>query len=250
MPPSRFSQVSRYRNAVLSQSKAQERYSELSLSSTADSGGGKLLAVTAVSSHIFARSSIAPNALITLAEDGTGKYGKQPPVLSNASSGPIGDFDVCPFQHDPDRVLLAAASLQGDISLQEVQLPATQQQDSHDASNAQAPSSASMLKSPAGKGINMLSFHPSCPSLFLTASGQDDVLQVWDSNASSPVLHWQGGSSHWDAQWSPDGSQLAACGKDTVVRLWDPRHTESSAVVSAGESGCASSDMASDCSSS
>ncbi|UZJ52545.1 hypothetical protein CBS101457_001865 [Exobasidium rhododendri] len=215
MPPSHFSQVSRYRNCTLSQSKPLDRFSELSLASPPDSGVGRLLAISPVTSHIFARSSTSPNALIILPEDGTKKYGKQPPLLPNASSGQIGDFDLCSFQEDEARVLLAAGSLQGDISLQEVLLP-TQER-------ASSSSNVTTLNASTGKPINILSFHPTCNSLFLTASSQDSAIQLWDSTTLTEVQKWQAASPSWDAKWSPDGHQMAWSGKDSVVRLWDPR---------------------------
>lgn len=227
MPPSRFSQVSRYRNSILSQSKAQDRFSELSLASPADNGVGKLLAVSPVSCHIFARSSTAPNALIVLPEFATRKYGKQPPLVSNASSGQIGDFDTCAFQQDQDRVLLAVGSLQGDLSLQEVRLP---EQPSDQVTPLVLPtheSTVTLLKSSTAKPINLLTFHPTCQSLFLTGSNQDSTIHLWDFNKSSAVQEWQGGSPLWDAKWSPAGRQVAGSGKDAVIRLFDPRKPES-----------------------
>jgi WD40 repeat protein len=231
MPPSRFSQVSRYRNQTLTYAKPEERFSELSLGSLPDSGSGKLLAVTPTSSHIFARSSTSPNALIVVPDTAFRKYGKQPPVLHNASSGQLGDFDLSQFQDREDEVMLATGSLQGDVALQRVHLPL------HDSSDQSSPvilppqdSSPSSNKTPTAKAINLVAFHPTCSSLFLTASNQESSINLWDADKPSPVLHFDSGSSQWDAKWSPDGRQLAAYGKDAKVRLWDPRNSNESIV--------------------
>jgi WD40 repeat protein len=234
MAPARFSQVSRYRNATLTQAKPDERFSELSLGSTPDSGSGKLLAVSPTSSHIFARSSTSPSALIVLPHSATRKYGKQPPLFHNASSGQLGDFDVCHFQDNDEEVLLAAGSLQGDVTVQRVKLPLHNVPSDQTASvtlPAQDPSPA-LFKTPTSKAIVLLSFHPTSSPLFLTASNQESTIDIWDSNRSSSVIHFDGGSSHWDAKWSPDGRQLAAYDKDAKVRLWDPRNATECVVVS------------------
>lgn len=234
MPLSRFSQVSRYRNAVLSTSKPEERFSELSLASTPDSGSGKLLAISPISSHIFIRSSTSSNSLIVLPHTATRKYAKLPPLLNNAcTTGQLGDFDLCNFQNNQDEILLAAGSLQGDITLQHVRLPLHDM----DTSSFTAPitmpaqdTNALVLKTPMGKSVNLLHFHPTVSSLFFTASNQDGSIHVWDSAQSFPVLQYDSGCSQWDTKWSLDGRQIASIGKDTLVRLWDPRSTKESAV--------------------
>lgn len=233
MPPSRFSQVSRYRNAVLSNSKPEERFSELSLASMPDSGSGKLLAISPISSHIFIRSCNSCNSLIFLPHTATRKYAKQPPILHNACSGQLGDFDLCSFQSNQDEILLAAGSLQGEITLQHVRL--TLHDDIFDpAASITLPAqelNASVLKVPTGNSVNLLHFHPTCSSLFFTASNQNSSIQVWDSTTqSSPVLQYDSGSLQWDAKWSLDGRQIASIGKDTLVRLWDPRNAKESVV--------------------
>jgi WD40 repeat protein len=229
MAPSRFSQVSRFRNAVLSQSKAQDRYSELNLASSPDNASGKLIAISPVSSHIFARSASAPNSLLVLPSRATRKYGKQPPILHNASSGSLGDFDLCGFQGEEERILLACGSMQGDITIQQVQLP--KHEDLTDQTTpivlSQQYQSESLMRSEKS-AINILHFHPTCQSLFFTSAS--DSIKIWDAGKASAVLEWKVESPQWDAKWSADGSQVVGSGKDTLVRLWDPRSSAMSSV--------------------
>ncbi|PWN35471.1 DUF1900-domain-containing protein [Meira miltonrushii] len=226
MPPSRFSQVSRYRNATLTTAKPLERFTELGIGSVPDSGIGRVIGVTAASGHIFARTSTSPNSLLVLPSNAPKKYAKQPPLLHGICQGVLGDFDLAKWQEDQGRTLLAAGSLSGAISVRNVNLP--ELEGSADQSTVALPAQSSgetSLSSQAGTSgsVTSLQFHPNVQSLLASSSLQSNIVQLWDVKAGTNVAHWDAGTPQYDIKWSVDGSLLAGSGKDATVHLWDAR---------------------------
>lgn len=231
MPPSRFSQVSRYRNATLTTAKPLERFTELGSGSVPDSGIGRVIGTTAASGHIFARTSTSPNSLLILPANAPKKYAKQPPLLHGICQGVLGDFDLARWQEDQGKTLLAAGSLSGAISVRNVNLP--ELEGNADQSTVTLPTQSSdeiNLSSQAGTGgsVTSLQFHPNVQSLLASSSLQSNSVQLWDVKAGTSAANWDAGTPQYDIKWSVDGSLLAGSGKDATVRLWDARQSGSS----------------------
>lgn len=225
MPPSRFGQVSRYRNATFTPAKAHERFSELGLGALPDNGGGRLLAVTPVSGHVFARSGNGSNALIILAPGSPRKYAKQPPTLQGACQGTLADFDLSRFQENENTAMIAAGSAQGSLTIKTVTLPANEDEQTSIKSEKEAVTPQAV----GGAPVTAVKFHPASAPIVAAASNAGNHLRVYDatrSQAAKPVLEWDAGTPQWDIAWSADGSQCAGAGKDLMVRIWDARQTK------------------------
>ncbi|MCO5598739.1 hypothetical protein L7F22_052837 [Adiantum nelumboides] len=230
MPPSRFSQVSRYRNATLTTAKPLDRFTELGIGSVPDSGIGRVIGITASSGHIFARTNSSPNSLLVLPPNAPKKYAKQPPLLHGICQGILGDFDLAKWQEDQGKTLLAAGSLSGAISVRTVNLPEIDEnaEQINVALPAQSSGEISLTQQSGISGsITSLQFHPNIQSLLASSSLQSNNVQLWDVKAGTSVASWDAGTPQYDIKWSVDGNILAGSGKDATVRLWDARQSGS-----------------------
>lgn len=247
MPPSRFSQVSRYRNITLSHSKADQRFSELGLASPSSTltDLGSFLQISSTFPNIIFTKSFQ-GGLLLLDSKATGKYAKDPPLISLGSHHQqLNEFTICPFQNNRDEILIATSgggrdsSTQNEILLHKVSgclsLPSN---DTPTSSSSKGRLETRVEKTlhtwsggGGGGGITKLAFHPTCPSLLLSASSSSGLVNIWHTSYGSteePVMSVGSESSSgcWDAKWSFDGKFVGTTSKDGTVNIWDPRASQ------------------------
>lgn len=129
---------------------------------------------------------------------------RRPKSLKLAWQALVSDH-VIALEWSPDRSLLAAAAVSGQICLFHAK-------------------DGGLVKAWQGHGfgVTSVSWHPTNPSL-LASSGQDGKVAIWDTSTreTEPIRTFTAGTS-WvtKTQWSPDGQYLAAAaGK--LLRIWD-----------------------------
>ncbi|SPO37720.1 uncharacterized protein PSFLO_03196 [Pseudozyma flocculosa] len=211
MPPSRFANVSKWRNALLTPAKQQHRFHELGLATPPDSG----TLVAASSDWIIARANTT-GTLLFLPHHSPGKYAKQPPTY-HAASAPISDLALSHF----DDGLLAVASENGAIALHTLPPPPTADAAFPPALDPPPQRLIDLEPVAATKPVSSLAFHTTTSNL-LAASAHSSVA-LYDVNAAKPTITFDAPSPLLSLDWSQDGVNLASIAKDGVVSIWDPR---------------------------
>lgn len=230
MPPSRFAQVSRWRNLESTPAKAGVgRYEEIGLAPQPDNAGSTLLlASPSAPGHILARAAGSPKSLLVLDANVVGKLARKVPsfVAAPAGASALADWDVAPWKDGAP--LLAAGGSDGSVVIRELQL----------GSEDPSASEVARIAAPAGsKPVVAVKFHPTTANLLLVATA--DSLKVWDITArgdeSSLIIELEAPKKIVDARWSLDGKLLAVAGvqgSSSVVSLYDPRNGAAPIAVS------------------
>ncbi|PWN51165.1 DUF1900-domain-containing protein [Violaceomyces palustris] len=213
MPYSRFANVSKWRNAQATQAKPDQRYQELGLDLTSDSSS-----LLKVSSHWVIAKASSAGKLILLPNDqeSTKKYAKQPPTFHTAPSN-ITDFDLSPFESQPDYHLASATST-GSISVHSLPYPS-----STSPIVAEVPVHLSSFASPGSKPVSCLAYHPTSSGLLLSSA--IDQIDLWDYNhqLSSPSTSLSAQAPVLSTAWSLDGRLTGATCKDGTLKIFDAR---------------------------
>lgn len=230
MPPSRFAQVSRWRNLEATPAKAGVgRYEEIGLAAQPDNVGSTLLLSSpSTPAHILARAAASPKNLLVLDASKVGKLARKVPsfVAAPAGASALADWDVAPWNEPLP--LLAAGGSDGSVVIRELRL----------SSDDPVASEVARIPAPSGsKPIVAVKFHPTTANLLLVAT--TDSLKVWDisarGDASNLVIELEAPKKIVDARWSLDGKLLAVAGvqgSNSIVSLYDPRAGAASIAVS------------------
>ncbi|GJN89289.1 hypothetical protein Rhopal_002269-T1 [Rhodotorula paludigena] len=213
MPPRFF--TSPYKNILATPAKREGWYSELPVTNSAASDASEVIATTGA--YWIAQGSASGSLVCVPWDREPGKFGTKAPALQTGlrvSTLATDDFDE----------LLAVGGDNGTLNVYTLP-PASTFADSAAPHSPSPVFSASA--SPAGKPVDVLSFHPLASSLLLAASAT--TLSIFDaSSSSSAAAHAITlPSPVWSAQWSADGRSVSATTRDGHLRLYDVRSPSS-----------------------
>ncbi|KAN0064848.1 hypothetical protein ACQY0O_001905 [Thecaphora frezii] len=210
MPPSRFANVSKWRNAIVAPAKSDQRYHELGLAPPPDAGS-----FVRVSSDWIVAKAANSASLLLLPHRSVGKYARQPPSF-HASPTAISDFALSHF----DDGLAAVGADNGGVAV--YRLPNREAPDAvFPPVLTQTPELLINLNASGAAPVSSLAFHPTSSGL-LSASRHNTVA-VYDVVSANPALELAAQSPVLSIDWAQDGISLAATSKDGIVSLFDAR---------------------------
>jgi mRNA export factor len=94
-------------------------------------------------------------------------------------------------------------------------------------SGNQAQVSDTPVQSPPADTVSSLNFSPAQGSNLLVATAWSGQVQCWDTalqQGTTPVSQPKAETKHdlaMDSSWFHDGSKVATCGGDRIVKVWD-----------------------------
>jgi coronin-1B/1C/6 len=141
------------------------------------------------------------------------------PSVLNVHKAKVLDMDFSPFHEN----LIATGSEDSSIKVSQIPGDGAPLEDhiTQEAANL----------SGHEKRVGMLHWHPVADNI-LASSGYDNVIKVWDVEAQSEALSFNGHPDFIQSfEWNRKGSQIATTCKDKNIRIYDPRNSGAVATV-------------------
>lgn len=236
MAPSRFGNISSYRNSLLTALNPPDRYEELSSCSNPSS---LTPSICSSLTHLISTNS-NPSNLTYLKHSNKGKFSNQPPNF-HAINGNISDFKVSDLIHSSfNSQLLAVANQSSNINIfrinDQIQFKSQEVEGEEEDSPTLISSIDLSTSISSSISISSLAWHPNSQDLLLVSSSNHtgNAVEIWDISMEAPIssiqLHTE--SPALVASWSMDGKYVLASCKDGKLRIWDPRKDVKPLVVS------------------
>ncbi|GAA6011893.1 hypothetical protein JCM10207_003421 [Rhodosporidiobolus poonsookiae] len=218
MPPRFY--ASPFKNATATPAKREGWYSELPLATSLPNETSDGIHATA--EYWLAHGASSGSLVVVPHSTPPGKFSSRAPTLQTPFRA------ISTFTPDAWSQLLYAGSSSGEICALDLP-PAETFSAAHESGAAVAPVPLWTAKV-GDKPVDILAAHPIAADLALAVSGP--ALSVLDASAGGAIVKKvvMPGLA-WSAQWSADGREVTATGRDGKLRVWDVRQGDGAGVV-------------------
>ncbi|GAB6023962.1 hypothetical protein CHUAL_008692 [Chamberlinius hualienensis] len=196
--------ISKYKNALPKISKKEDWISDINVGSPQSHGNH----VKASAAFVAYSSDARGGCSIGVIPLGTNGRIKADTPMVHCHSEQVTDFDFCPF----DDGLLVTGSQ--DCSIKLWRIP--------EGGLVESLTEPVACLSIQRRRVENVLFHPAAENCLSVSSGQ--TAAIWDVETQTSVWSYENHSNQISSMgWKEDGSLLATCAKDKMLRILDPR---------------------------